>query len=235
MTQFHSYIAKLLSRHDKNPSWSWVVKVKTALWDKSGLHVKRNCYKSEWNACQWCLDHRELRLFTSLNVYLVVSSLGTGGEHTHTHKNTHGRKVGQSWHTTWASRLEENDLCHLETPVKIQRHKHNHYSSKCRHFYSAGVRGQAGCVSPQRTAWLVASHSDGISCRLCRGFQEGGGCTGSGIAQATGSLVDALGSQGNKSRRDHDPPPFNRQYAENAFLWLYGINSSRCCFLHIGA
>lgn len=97
--------------------------------------------------------------FTVLNLCLILSSLGTDAEHTP--RNTHGQKVGHTCHTSWVLRSEKNYLCHLEVPVKIQRHKHNHNSSKCRHFYNALDRGHAGCVFPACIAGLVASQWQG--------------------------------------------------------------------------
>lgn len=58
-----------------------------------------------------------------------------------------------------------------------RRHKHNHNSSKCRHFYSSGScrtgasGGQRACVFSGRHALLVASRKSWLSCRLLRGWR----------------------------------------------------------------
>lgn len=58
-----------------------------------------------------------------------------------------------------------------------RRHKHNHNSSKCRHFYSSGScrtgawGGQRACVFSGRHALLVASRKSWVSCRLLRGWR----------------------------------------------------------------
>lgn len=75
----------------------------------------------------------------------------TQGTHTHTHK------IGHTCSSTWVRRSGENFPCYAETPVKIRGRQHDCKSSKCRHFYNAKVRGQAGCAFPGLNAWLVVS------------------------------------------------------------------------------
>lgn len=121
------------------------------------------CVNGNAMASWECLDHGELRgalpcIFTVLTWHRTPTDA-----HTHTRK----------WDIP-ATLLDYQGQGRI-IPVTQRRlskrgGKHNHNSSKCRHFYSAGGSGgQAGFAFPGCIARLVASHGSRVSCRLSGG------------------------------------------------------------------
>lgn len=136
----------------------------------------------------------EHRGFTVNNGWLGLSTLST--EHTHTEK--------------WAVPVPLGDYQGQRRIISVaqgrlskRRHKHNHNSSKCRHFYCSGSWGprasvcgvgvggcQRACVFPGHHALLVASGSrSGVSCRLRWGSVAVGGLSTLWEARATDQLL----------------------------------------------
>lgn len=158
------------------------IPVQTSLTPQRFSVRRNNCSWDKMPSLWW--HHRELkkRFYCKqwLDKFLRLVQNTHTRTRTHTERETH-RKVAVPA-TLGEYQGQRRIISVAQGRLSKQQHKHNHNSSKCRHFYSsgswgtwAGGGGQRPCVFPGCHALLVSSRRSGVSCRLRWGSAADGG------------------------------------------------------------